>query len=196
MSERWAFRALVQPRSTQQYQPLQVKKDKALVERLHDLAQQHSHYGYRRITAKLKEEHRGVNRKRVQRLRRAVGLKVPTETHKRNLLGEGKNACHFRWPEHARHIWAIDLLMDSTLSRRRLKYLTVIDEFSGSCLSIKVERQITSHVVVAELERLTTLHGAPNFIRCDNGPEFIAKATWRFLTEAETQTLFVDLGSP
>jgi transposase InsO family protein len=173
-----------------------VEKDKALVKHLHELAQRHPRYGYRRITAKFKEEHWGVNRKRVQRLWRAEGLKVPTKTHKRTRLGNGENACHRRKPEHAHHIWAIDFLMDTTLSGGRLKFLTVIDEFSRSCLSIKAERSITSCDVRGELERLMTLHGAPSFIRCDNGPEFIAKTTRCFLTEAKTQTLFIDPGSP
>ena len=166
------------------------------MKRLHELAQKHPRYGYRRITAKLNEEHWHVNRKRVQRLWRAEGLKVPTRTHKRTRLGDGENACHKRKPEHAHHVWAIDFLMDTTLSGGRLKFLTLIDEFSRSCLSIKVERTMTSRDVVAELERLITLHGAPSFIRCDNGPEFIAQATRRFLIEAKTQTLFVDPGSP
>ena len=86
--------------------------------------------------------------------------------------------------------------MDSTLNGGRLKFLTVIDEYSRSCLSIKVERTITSGDVVAELERLSTLHGPPSFIRCDNGPEFIAGATQRFLATANTHTLFIDPGSP
>ncbi len=166
------------------------------MKRLHELAQKHPRYGYRRITAKLNEEHWHVNRKRVQRLWRAEGLKVPTRTHKRTRLGDGENACHKRKPEHAHHVWAIDFLIDTTLSGGRLKFLAVIDEFSRSCLSIKVERTMTSRDVVAELERLITLHGAPSFIRCDNGPEFIAQATRRFLIEAKTQTLFVDPGSP
>ena len=196
VSERRVCRVFGQPRSTQQYLPLRGAKDKALVKRLHELALEHPRYGYRRITAKLNEEHWAVNRKRVQRLWRAEGLKVPFKTHKRTRLGEGENACHRRKPEHAHHVWAIDFLMDSTLSGGRLKFLTVIDEFSRSCLSIKVERTLTSRDVVAELERLITLHGAPGFIRCDNGPEFIAQATRRFLTEAKTQTLFIDPGSP
>jgi putative transposase len=93
--------------------------------------------------------------------------------------------------------------MDNTLDGGRLKFLAVIDEFSRSCLSIKVERTMTSSHVVAELERLITLHGAPGFIRCDreaprsdNGPEFIARATRRFLTDATIKTLFIDPGSP
>ena len=81
-----------------------------------------------------------MNRKRVQRLWRAEGLKVPTKTHKRNRLSDGENACHRRKPEHAHHVWALDFLMDSTLNGGRLKFLTVIDEFSRLCLSIKVER--------------------------------------------------------
>lgn len=196
MSERRACRVLGQPRSTQRYEPLRIEKDEVLVKRLHELAERHPRYGYRRITAKLKEEHWVVNRKRVQRLWRAEGLKVVTKTHKRTRLGDGKNACHRRKPEYAHHVWAIDFLMDNTLNGGRLKFLSVIDEFSRSCLSIKVERTLTSREVVAELERLITLHGAPSFVRCDNGPEFIAGATRQFLATANTQTLFIDPGSP
>ena len=196
VSERRACRALAQPRSTQQYRPLRMEKDKALVKHLHKLAERYPRYGYRRITAKLKEEHWLVNRKRVQRLWRAEGLKVVTKIRKRTRLGDGENACHRRKPEHAHHVWAIDFLMDTTLSGGRLKFLMVIDELSRSCLSIKVERTMTSSAVVAELERLTTLHGAPSFIRCDNGPEFIAQATRRFLADATIKTLYIDPGSP
>jgi putative transposase len=196
VSERRTCRALGQPRSTQQYRPRQAEKDKALVERLHELAEKHPRYGYRRITIKLKEEHWDVNRKRVQRLWRAEGLKVPTKTPKRTRLGEGENACHRRKPEHAHHVWALDFLMDSTFSGGRLKFLTVIDEFSRYCLSIKVDRTMTSSDVVAELERLITLHGPPSFIRCDNGPEFISQAAQKFLADANIETLFIEPGSP
>ncbi len=137
-----------------------------------------------------------MNRKRVQRLWRAEGLKVPTKTYKRTRLGNGENACHRRKPEYAHHVWAIDFLMDTTLNGGRLKFLTVIDEFSRSCLSIKVERSLTSYDVRGELERLITLHGAPSFIRCDNGPEFIAQTLQKFVTDAAIKTLFIDPGSP
>ena len=208
VSERRACRALGQTRSTQQYQLQRPAHDRELVKRLHELAGLHRlgqngtsracppRFGYRRITAQLKAEHLLVNRKRVQRLWRAEGLKVPTETHKRTRLGNGENACHRRKPEHAHHVWAIDFLMDTTLNGGRLKFLTVIDEFSRSCLSIKADRTLTSGDVVAELERLITQHGTPGFIRCDNGPEFIAQATRQFLATASIETLFIDPGSP
>lgn len=187
---------LGQAGSTQQYRLQRPARDEELVKRLHELAELYPRYGYRRITARLKAEHWFVNRKRVQRLWRAERLKVPTQTHKRRRLGDGENACHRRRPEHAHHVWAIDFLMDNTLNGGRLKFLTVIDEFSRSCLSIKVERTLTSREVVAELERLITLHGAPGFVRCDNGPEFIAHATRQFLATASIRTLFIDPGSP
>lgn len=196
VSERRACRILSQARSTQQYQPQRPGQDRELVKRLYELAERYPRYGYRRITAKLNEEFWGVNRKRVQRLWRAEGLKVPIQTHKRTRLGDAKNACHRRKPEHAHHVWALDFLMDNTLNGGRLKFLTVIDEFSRSCLAIKVERTLTSSDVVAELERLITLHGPPSFIRCDNGSEFIAQATRQFLATATIETLFIDPGSP
>ena len=144
-----------------------------------------------------------MNRKRVQRLWRAEGLKVPIKTHKRTRLGNGENACHRRKLEHAHHVWAIDFLMDNTLNGGRLKFLTIIDEFSRCCLSIKVECTLISGGIVTELERLITLHGPPGFIRCDreaprsdNGPEFIARSVRAFLTDAKIGTLFIDPGSP
>lgn len=146
-----------------------------------------------RITVELNRAHWAVNRKR---LWRAEGLHVPTQTHKRTRLGDGENACHRRKPEHAHHVWAVDFLMDTTLNGGRLKFLTAIDEYSRSCLRIKGERTLTSRDVVAELERLITRHGAPNFVRCDNGPEFIAQATRQFLATASIRTLFIDPGSP
>ena len=195
-SERRACRVLGQPRSTQRYEPLRDEKDKLLIKRLHELAELHPRYGYRRITAKLGEEHWQVNCKLVQRLWRAEGLKVSTKIHKRTRLSNGENACHRRKPEYAHHIWAIDFLIDTTLSGGRLKFLTVIDEFSRSCLSIKVERSLTSYDVRGELERLMTWHGAPSFIRCDNGPEFIAQILRKFVTDAAIKTLYIDPGSP
>lgn len=196
VSERRACRVLGQPRSTQQYQPRRHERDKALAKRLHELAQQHTRYGYRRITAKLKEERWNVNRKRVQRLWRAGGLKVPVKVHKKTRLGDAKNACCRHKPEHAHHVWALDFLMDSTMNGGRLKFLTAVDEFSCYCLSIKVGRSMTGRDVVAELERLITLHGPPGFIRCDNGPEFIAEAVQAFLAAAEIETLFIEPGAP
>jgi putative transposase len=137
-----------------------------------------------------------VNRKRVQRLWRVEGLKVPVKTHKKSRLGKGENACHRRRPEHPHHVWALDFLMDSTISGGKLKLLTAVDEYSRYCLTIKVDRCMTSRDVVVELERLFTLHGPPGFIRCDNGPEFVAQAVRKFLTEAEVETLFIEPGAP
>jgi putative transposase len=108
VSERRACQALAQPRSTQRYRPRRLEKDKPLVTRLHELAQEHPRYGCRRITAKLNEEHWHVDRKRVQRLWWAEGLKVPCKTNKRRRLGKGENACHWYKPEHPHHVWALD----------------------------------------------------------------------------------------
>ena len=91
-----------------------------------------------------------MNRKRVQRLWRAEGLKVLSKTHKRIRLRKGENACDRRRPEH--HVWALDFIMDTTLSGGRLKFLSILDEYSRACLSIKVERRLTSSDVMSELE--------------------------------------------
>jgi transposase InsO family protein len=93
-------------------------------------------------------------------------------------------------------VWTIDFVMDQTRDGRRLKILPILDEFSRYCHSILVGRRLTGRDVMVELERLMMLHGAPTFIRCDNGPEFIARAVQEFLCEANVGTLFIAPGSP
>lgn len=153
-----------------------------MVKRLHELSEKHPRYGYRRITASLKREGWRVNRKGVQRLWRAEGLKVPLQARKKRRLGESENGCSF--------------LMDRTEDGRRLKFLTVVDEYSRYCLLIKVARSMTAAEVIAELERLMTLHGPPQPICSDNGPEFIAQAVRGMLAETETKTLYIEPGAP
>ena len=117
-----------------------------------------------------------MNKKRVQRLWREAGLQVPAIQQKRRRLGSSQNGCTKRRAEYSGHVWSYDFAMDSTEEGRRLKIMPVVDEYSRECLSIDVERSITSEEVIDTLRRLFTRRGAPRFIRSDNGPEFIARA--------------------
>jgi transposase InsO family protein len=160
------------------------------------ISRENPRYGYRRVWALLRREGWEVNKKRVQRLWREAGLKVPAKQQKRRRVGSSHNGCTKRRAEYVDHVWSYDFAMDSTEYGRRLKLMPVVDEYSRECLSIDVERSITSEEVVDTLHRLFRERGAPEYIRSDNGPEFIAAALKRWLAVCGVGTLYIEPGSP
>lgn len=185
-----------QPRSTQRYQPRRPEDEERLVRRMTSFARQNPRYGYRRVWALLRREGWKVNKKRIYRLWRREGLKVPKKQHKKRRLGSSENACGRRRPERRDHVWAWDFIHDRTASGGALKWLTIVDEFTRECLSLKVGRRIKAEDVKDQLIWLFMVRGVPEHIRSDNGPEFIAKAISRWLERAEVETLYVEPGAP
>ena len=196
VSERRACRVVEQPRSIQRHVSTKVCGDTALMQRIITLSRENPRYGYRRVCALLRREGWAVNKKRVQRLWREAGLSVPATQQKRRRPGSSHNSCARRRAEYTGHIWSYDFAMDSTEDGRRVKVMPVVEEYSRECLSIDVERSITSREVVATLERLFGERGAPSFIRSDNGPEFIARAVRGWLAASGVGTLYIEPGSP
>jgi len=199
VSERRACRSLGQPRSSQRYARAQRRNgERALCERMAELSLRHPRYGYRRVAALLRTEGFVVNVKRVHRLWRQEGLKVPQKQHKRGRLtdGSGDNACHRRRAERMDQVWSFDFCHDRTADGKALKIFSVIDEFTRRCLAIEVARGITGGDVVSVLERLMKLHGAPAHVRCDNGPEFVCRAVRAWLTRRGVAPLYIEPGSP
>jgi putative transposase len=196
VSERRACRALGQPRSTQRYAGTGPERDKALLLRIRELAREHPRYGYRRVTALLRREGWSVNRKRVHRLWRREGLKVPQVQRKRRRLGHSENSCTRRRAERPNHVWSYDFIHDQTADGRGLKLLPVVDEYTRECLTIEVERHLTANDVVSTLEYLFEVRGEPEHIRSDNGPEFIAEVVRDWLGRRGAKTLFIEPGSP
>jgi len=166
------------------------------MERMIILSKENPRYGYRRVWALLRREGFEINKKRVHRLWREAGLKVPTKQRKRRRLGVSENGCTRRRAEHKDHVWSYDFVMDRTEDGRRLKMMPVVDEHSRECLSIEVERSITAKEVVKTLATLFAQRGEPAFIRSDNGPEFIAKTVKRWLAASGVKTLYIEPGSP
>jgi len=196
VSQRRACQVLSQPRSTQQYQPRGREQEKDLVTALHRLSRQHPRYGYRRIAALLRAEGWHVNRKRVHRLWRQEGLKVPQKKGKHKRLGDSENGCLRRRAEHINQVWSYDFVTDQTADGRRLKLLVVLDEYTRESLAIEVERGIKAPDVLATLEYLFAVRGAPQSLRSDNGPEFVAEAIQHWLKQSGVQTLYIAPGSP
>ncbi len=187
---------MVQPRSTQRYRVKEHDDERVLVRRMLELARAHLRYGYRRIWALLRMEGHRVNVKRVHRLWRKEGLKVPQKQHKKRRLGSSVNGIVRHRADHVDHVWCYDFVKDQTTDSRPLKFLPIEDEFTRECLSIDVARSITARDVIETLRELFAVRGAPRFIRSDNGPEFIAGAIRSWLAECGVGTLYIEPGSP
>jgi putative transposase len=196
VSERRACRALGVPRSSQRYVGAERGREEELLLRIRALARENPRYGYRRIRALLRREGWSVNLKRVHRLWRREGLKVPPVQRKRRRLGQSENGCSRRRSERPDHVWSYDFIHDQTADGRGLKLLPVVDEFTRECLTIEVERSLTAEDVVSTLEYLFEVRGVPEHIRSDNGPEFIAEAVKSWLARRGSKTLYIEPGSP
>jgi putative transposase len=170
--------------------------ENALTARIIDLASQYGRYGYRRITALLRNEGWQVNHKRVWRIWRQAGLKVPQKQPKRGRLWLNDGSCVRLRPEYKNHVWTYDFVFDRTHNGRPLKMLTVVDEYSRESLAIEVARRLTSKDVIRVMARLMLQHGVPAHIRSDNGPEFVAKVLREWLHRLGVEALFIEPGSP
>ena len=168
----------------------------ALTATIIELASQYGRYGYRRITGLLNLDGWHVNHKRVERIWRREGLKVPQKQPKRGRLWLNDGSCVRMRPEYRNHVWAYDFVQGRTHNGKAFRILTVIDEYTRECLALKVERKLKSIDVIDTLADLFILKGVPSYIRSDNGPEFTAKALREWITRIGAKTLFIEPGSP
>jgi len=153
-------------------------------------------YGYRTITGLLRNEGWRVNHKRIERLWRREGLKVPRRQPKRRRLWLNDGSCVRLRPAYKDHVWSYDFVLDRTSDGRVIRLLTLIDEHSRECLSIDVGRKLSSEDVLERLTMLFSTRGVPDYIRSDNGSEFTATAVRDWLAKVGVKTLFITPGSP
>jgi putative transposase len=194
--ERRACRVLGQHRSTQRKAPTTPDDEAALTADIIALATRYGRYGYRRVTALLREAGWAVNRKRVERIWRREGLKVPAKQPKKGRLWRNDGSCIRLRPAHPNHVWSYDFVEDRTHNGRKYRMLNVIDEFTRECLAIRVDRNLNSVDVVDLLSDLFILRGIPGHVRSDNGPEFIAKAVRAWIAAVGAETAYIEPGSP
>src|SRR5918998_1075179 len=183
VSERRACAALGQHRSTQRKRPRGRDDEEQLTAAIIELARQYGRYGYRKV-AELLRSTAGwvVNDKRVERIWRREGLKVPKKQPKRGRLWLADGSCIRLRAERPNHVWSYDFAMDRTHDGRKYRMLNVIDEFTHECLAIRVARKLKATDVIDVLSDLFILCGVPGHIRSDNGPEFVAKAVQEWIT--------------
>ena len=178
---------LGQHRSTQRHVPRGRDDEERLVSDLIELARQYGRYGYRRIAALRRQAGWQANAKRVERLWRREGLKVPQKQPKKRRLWLHDGSCVRLRPAHQHHVWSCDFVHHRTDDGRAFRILNILDEFTRECLLIRVQRKLASWDVLDALSGLFLLRGVPRFIRSDYGPEFVAGhvRTWIATVGAE-----------
>jgi putative transposase len=175
------------------YQSRLVKRDAPAVAVMHELAAQYPRYGYRRIQVFLQRRGHAMSPDRAHRLWRLHALQVPRKRPRRRV------AMHRPRPLPATgvgQVWAYDFVFDACANGQQLKCLTVIDEYTRECLAIDVAGSIRSGRVIEVLSKLVSVHGAPQYLRSDNGPEFVSRAVLRWLLQARIDTACIDPGKP
>ena len=196
ISERRVCHVLEQPRSTQRRDRIIRSDEEALRQQVVALACKYGRYGYRRVTALLRNDGWRVNHKRVARIWRQEGLKVPQRQPKRRRLWLNDGSCIRLRPEHRNHVWSYDFVAERTSDGRPLRMLNIVDEHSRECLKIYIDRQVKAADIVYELSELFIERGVPEYLRSDNGPEFTADFVRDWLRRVGAKTLFIEPGSP
>jgi putative transposase len=181
---------------TQRYKRKKPDRDRMLTNEIYKLANKYKRYGYRMITAKLRQAGWVVNHKRVQRIWQKEGLQVPYRRKFKKAKGSSDNSCSVKKAEFINHVWTYDFISDQTEDGGGLKLLTVLDEFTRESPAIEVGRSIRAKDVISVLQYLFMVRGVPKFIRSDNGPEFIADAIKKWLEDKGVETLYIEPGSP
>ena len=197
LSERRVCRVLGQHRSTQRRTPTGRDDEERLTADIVELARQYGRYGYRKI-AELLRSTAGwvVNDKRVERIWRREGLKVPKKQPKRGRLWLNDGSCIRLRAERPNHVWSYDFVEDHTHDGRKYRMLNIVDEFTHECLAIRIDRKLKSMDVIDVLSDLFILRGVPEHVRSDNGPEFVATAVQEWIAAVGARTAYITPGSP
>lgn len=196
VSERRACAVLGQHRSIQRYKKLWRYDEAILTKDIVRLASQYGRYGYRRITALLKAEGWQINHKRVERIWRQEGLKVPSKQPKRSRLYLNDGSCIRLKPCWSNHVWSYDFVSERLHNGKRFRILIVIDEYTRRCLAIRVGYQLKAEQVLEVLAELFLVEGTADYIRSDNGAEFSAKEVRNWLALIGVKTAYITPGSP
>jgi len=196
VSERRACAALGQHRSTQRKVARGRDDEERLIADVIELARQYGRYGYRKIAELLRQAGWEVNHKRVERIWRREGLKVPSKQPKRGRLWLSDGSCIRLRAEHRNHVWSYDFVEDRTHDGRKYRMLNIVDEYTHECLAIRIARQLKAIDVIDGLCDLFICRGIPAHIRSDNGPEFVAKAVRDWISSVGAKTAYIAPGSP
>ncbi|CAH1696427.1 hypothetical protein CHELA1G11_40049 [Hyphomicrobiales bacterium] len=188
---------LGQHRSTQRRIPHGREDEEKLIADIVELVRRYGRYGYRKIAALLRSTAGWVvNDKRVERIWRREGLKVPARQPKRGRLWLADGSCIRLRAERPNHVWSYDFVEDRTHDGRKYRMLNIIDEFTHECLAIRIDRKLRAIDVIDVLSDLFILRGVPEHVRSDNGPEFVAKAVQDWISAVGAKAAYIAPGRP
>src|SRR5215212_12029554 len=193
ISKRRACALMSVSRAALYYQSRLNKRDAPAIAKMRELASQYPRYGYRRIHVLLDRAGQPMSADRAYRLWRLAQLQVPRKRPRRRIAASRPRPLPAM---RMNEVWAYDFVFDACANGQQLKCLTVIDEFTRECLAIEVAGSIRSGRVIEILARLVSVHGAPRYLRSDNGPEFVSRAVLRWLAQANIDTAYIDPGKP
>ena len=196
VSQRRACTTAGQPRSTQRRELKKPDEDRRLIERLHELVLEWPRRGYEFMTRILRAEGWRVNKKRVFRLWRREGLKVPPRAVRRRRRGNGDGGITKLSATKPNDVWAWDFFHDRLEDGRQVKWLSLVDEHTRECLLLHPARSITSTKAKELIKMVMEERGRPAHLRSDNGPEFIAKGLREWLGKVGVGTAYIEPGSP
>jgi transposase InsO family protein len=195
-TERWACRVLKVNRTAYRYEAVKLPDEDDVRAEIIDLACNYGREGYRTITDMMRNKGIHINHKRVERIWREEGLKVPQKQRKKSRLWLNDGSCIRLRPEHKNHVWSYDFVEDKTTNGKKIRFLNIIDEFSRECLASVPRRSWKGNDVIEVLAGLMLLNGTPEYLRSDNGPEFTAKKIRQWLSNIGVITAFIEPGSP
>jgi putative transposase len=193
LSVRRACALLSVARSALRYESRLVRRDAPVLAAMRELAAQYPRYGYRRIQVFLERRGQIMSADRAHRIWRQAGLQVPRRRPRRRVATSRPRPLP---ATGTGQVWAYDFVFDACANGQQLKCLTVIDEYTRECLAIDVAGSIRSARVLEVLSRLVSVHGAPKYLRSDNGPEFVSRAVLKWLNSAHIDTAHIDPGKP
>lgn len=170
--------------------------DARLTKKIFGFVRERPRWGYRRIAQLLRRGGELINVKRVYRLWKEAGLKVPRKRRSKRGIGQLANACHLQPAGFPNDVWSWDFVQSSTIGGKTIRFLNIVDEYTRVCLCIKASRSITSEDAIDALAELFAMHGVPKRIRSDNGPEFISSAIKKWLSSLGIEVLYIEPGSP
>jgi len=183
-------------RTAYRYEPVRLPDEDNVRAEIIELVCNYGRVGYRMVTAMLRNNGRAINHKRVERIWREEGLKLPQKQTKRRRLWLNDGSCVRLRPEHANHIWSYDFVEDKTMDGRKIRFLNIIDEYKHECLASIPRRSWKNNDVIEALTGLMLLHGTPEYLRSDNGSEFTAKKIRTWLSNIGVTTAYIEPGSP
>jgi transposase InsO family protein len=183
-------------RTAYRYEPVKASDEDEIRANIIYKACNFGRVGYRKVTHMMRNEGIPINHKRVERIWREEGLKLPKKQTKKRRLWLTDGSCIRLRPEYENHVWSYDIIMDQTMDGRKIRFLNIIDEATRECLTSIPKRSWRNNDVIEVLSELMIMKGTPEYLRSDNGSEFTAKKIRKWLSELGVITAYIEPGSP